>query len=357
MPNATLRDVARLADVSIATASRAINGNDGVSPETRIMVLDAAAKLGFLPNAIARSLKLARTQTLGLVTDDIEGVFTMLMARGVEDVATAEGFGVFLCNSYGDPERERDHLAMLLAKQVDGIILLSGYRVRERGAPPAVMPSIPVVYLYQYTDDPHAAAILPDDEMGGHLAVSHLIESGARKVAMLNGPSHFEATHKRLAGAKRAMADHGRSPDQLAVYWGDKWHEGIGYALAAQLTAEESLPDGVFCASDSLAAGFITALAEHRVRVPGDVAVVGFDNRYQSVHMRPALTTVAPPFHEMGQRAASLVIGALRGEPTPPGIQELPCTLVVRESTRPARDASPGVPPPRDEKEGSAGAL
>ena len=183
----TIRDVAQLAGVSPATVSKVFNETSYVSVETKERVLAAIDKLNFRPNTIARSLKKQRTLTIGLVTDDLEGVFTMSMMRGVEQVASAEGFSVFLCNSYGDVQREKEHLDVLLAKQVEEIILLSGYRVRERGAPAFRLGSLPVVYLYQYTHDTNAPCVIPDDLGGGYLGTRHLLNQGRRRIGFING--------------------------------------------------------------------------------------------------------------------------------------------------------------------------
>src|SRR5215470_13575323 len=158
----TIYDVAQLANVSPATVSKVLNGAPHVSESAKERVADAVAKLNFRPNTIARSLKKSQTATIGLLTDDLDGVFTMSMMRGVEEVASSQGFGVFLCNSYGKMDSEKMHLEMLLAKQVEGIILL-GYRVRQRGAPALPLANLPTVYLYQYTHDITAPCIIPDD--------------------------------------------------------------------------------------------------------------------------------------------------------------------------------------------------
>ena len=175
----TIRDVAQLADVSPATVSKVMNGAPHVSRSAQERVLAAIGKLNYRPNSVARSLKLKSTATLGLVTDDLEGVFTMSMMRGVEEAVSAQGFSVFLCNSYGEPARERQHLEVLLNKQVDGIILMSGYKVRNRAAPALPLKDIPVVYLYQYTREVPAPCVLPDDFGGAALGTDHLIQGDA----------------------------------------------------------------------------------------------------------------------------------------------------------------------------------
>src|SRR5215475_6495013 len=198
--NATILDVAKLAGVSKSTASKALNNQNYVSEETRVRVLDAARKLNFSPNQVAQSLKRKRTFTIGLITDDLEGLFTTSMLRGVEEAVSSKYFNVILCNSFGDAARERAHLEMLLTRQIDGIILLSGYRVRERGGPALRLDDIPVVYLYQYTTVLAAPCVIPDDLGGATLGAHHLIQLGRKRIAFINGPAHYEATHQRLDG-------------------------------------------------------------------------------------------------------------------------------------------------------------
>lgn len=327
----TIQDVARLAGVSSATVSKALNDAPHVSVESRRRVHAAVTKLGYRPNGIARSLKSRRSLTLGLITDDVEGVFTTAMVRGVEEGTSAGGFSVFLCNSYGDAARERAHLQVLMDQRVDGVILLSGYRVRERGAPALPLGNLPVVYLYQYTRDLAAPCIVPDDRGGADIGVRHLASLGRRRIAFVNGPHHYEATHLRLDGYRAALEAAGLAWDPALVRAGT-WHEDSGYALTVELMALPTPPDAIFCASDGIAVGALDALRERGARVPDDVAVVGFDNRSFAAHKRPPLTTVALPFYEMGQLASKLLLDAISGRPPDPVLIRVPCTLVQRRS-------------------------
>ena len=327
----TIRDVAQLAKVSPATVSKVLNGAPYVSEGARQRVLEAIDKLNYRPNTIARSLRKSHTATIGLVTDDLEGVFTMAMMHSIEEAASGQGFSVFLCNSYGEMARERAHLEVLLAKQVSGIILMSGYKVRERGAPALDLGGVPVIYLYQYTRDIPVPCIVPDDEGGGALGTRHLLDLGRQRIALINGPLHFEATQLRLAGYQQALKEHGVPFDPTLVQR-RKWHEQSGYELAHELMALPRPPDAIFCASDSLAAGALDALHELRVRVPEEVSVVGFDNRYFSSHQRPPLTTVALPLYEMGLLAGEMLLNAIQGRPQQAEIRQVPCTLVKRLS-------------------------
>lgn len=327
----TIRDVALLAKVSPATVSKVLNGAPYVSENARHRVLEAIDKLNYRPNTIARSLRKSHTATIGLVTDDLEGVFTMAMMHSIEEAASAQGFSVFLCNSYGEMSRERAHLEVLLAKQVSGIILMSGYKVRERGAPALDLGAVPVVYLYQYTHDVPVPCIVPDDQGGGELGTRHLLDLGRRRIALINGPLHFEAAQLRLMGYQDALKAHDVSFDPALVRSG-KWNEQSGYELAHELMTLPQPPDAIFCASDSMAAGALDALHELGVRVPKDVSVVGFDNRYFSSHQRPPLTTVALPLYEMGLLAGELLLNTIQGAPLRAELHRVPCALVKRLS-------------------------
>lgn len=327
----TIHDVARLARVSPATVSKALNDAPHVSAEARERVRSAVDKLGYRPNTIARSLKQQRSHTIGLITDDLKGVFTTPLMLGVEEAASAEGFSVILCNSHGEAARERSHLQVLLDKQVDGVILLSGYRVRERSAPALALGGLPTVYLYQYTGEVAVPSVIPDDRGGAEIGVAHLLGLGRRRIGFVNGPYHYEATHHRLEGYRRALADAGL-PFDPALARAGKWYESSGYELTHELMALPDPPDAIFCAADSLAVGALDALHELGLDVPRDVAVVGFDDRSFAAHQRPPLTTVALPLYEMGRLAGEILLATVHGRPPEPAIDRVPCRLVQRQS-------------------------
>ncbi len=167
-----------------------------------------ASGLGYRPNAIARSLKARQSHTVGAITNDSDGVFTTAMVRGLAEVASQRGFGVFVCNSYDKVAKERQHLELLLEKQVDGIILI-GYKVAERGAPALDTGRTALVYLYEYTSTVAAPCIVPDDEGGARLATNHVIGLGRRRMGFINGPPSYEATRLRLTGFRNALGDNG----------------------------------------------------------------------------------------------------------------------------------------------------
>lgn len=328
----TILDVARLAGVSKSTASKALNNQNYVSEATRQRVLDAAQKLNFSPNKVAQSLKQKRSYAIGLITDDLEGLFTTSMLRGVDEAIISHNFNVILCNSFGDATREKARLEMLLARQIDGVILL-GYKVRERGLPALVLGDVPVVYLYQYTVLPGVPSVIPDDFGGAIIGTQHLLELGRRRIAFVNGPPHYEVTHLRRDGYRHALETAGKPYDPNLVFTSRKWHQNFGYEAGKQLRELAELPDAVFCASDSLAIGVMDALHESGHRVPDDIAVVGFDNRPYSAHQRRPLTTVALPLKAMGVLAGELLIDAIMNGTHESVVHRVPCYLVRRESS------------------------
>jgi LacI family transcriptional regulator len=327
----TIKDVARVAGVSHGTVSKALNDSTEVSEDTRRRVAAAAERLGYRPNAIARSLKNRRTHTIGLVTNDSDGIFSTAMARGVAELASERGFGVFVCNSFGSVAKERQHLELLLDKQVDAIILV-GYKVAERGAPAAPTGQTPVLYLYEYTRSTDSPCVLPDDRGGAQLATVHLLDLGRRRIAYINGPPTFEATQDRLRGHRDALAAHGIEFDPSLLRTSPDWNQDSGFAHAQDLMRSNTPPDGIVCANDELAAGAILGLRELAAAVPADVSVVGFDDRPFAAHLPIPLTTVALPLHEMGMLAAARVFEALDGADLRHELERVPCRLVVRAS-------------------------
>jgi len=329
----TIRDVAGAAQVSTATVSKVLNHRPDVGPVVRQRVLDTIDRLGYRPSATARSLRVRRSDTIAIITDDLEGIFTSAMMRGVDDAASAFDVSVFLCNSYGDPERERGHLLRLLDKQVDGVIFMSGNRVRRRSAPAVALGDVPHIFLYEYSDDEATPCVLPDDEQGARLAVDHLLAAGARRIGFINGPIGWDASHDRLRGYQQTLRQQTVPVDPALTVFADSWNPEEGYRIATDLMALPSPPDALFCASDDLATGALAALHDLGRAIPEDVSVVGFDDRPLAVHQHPPLTSVALPLTTMGRIAGEMLLAAGRDEPVVPGVHRVPCTLQIRQST------------------------
>jgi LacI family transcriptional regulator len=325
---AGIRDVAALAGVSPGTASKALNGTGQLREATRERVRAAARELGFEPNPLARSLLSGRTYTVGIVTTDHSGRFSIPLMRGAEDVLGEGELAAFLCDSRGDPVRERRYVRLLLSRRVDGIIV-AGRRTDPRPPLAAGLP-VPVVYAYNPSLDPADCSVVADEAGGIRDAVEHLLATGRRRIAHVTGPAGHHAASVRAAAFTAALAAHGSEP-AVAVRFGE-WSEAWGRLAVRDLPEV----DAVLCGSDQIARGAAEELRATGRRVPADVALVGVDNwRVFSQASRPPLTSVDLNLEAIGRRAGELLLAAIAGRPSP-GVHALPCRLVIRESSAPA---------------------
>ncbi|SDC39585.1 transcriptional regulator, LacI family [Sanguibacter gelidistatuariae] len=328
--NATLKDVAKLAGVSVATASKALNGKDNVHPDTRRRVVEAAERISFTPNQLARAILGKQTGTVGLLTHDLEGRFSIPILMGAEDAAGAGQMSVFLCDARGDSIREQYHLKALLSRRIDGLIVVGG-QTDPRPSIGRSLP-VPVVYAYAPSLDPADVSVVPDNTHGGMLAAQHLISTGRRRIAHISGDVEYLAARERANGVQRALADAGLPLAGGEVLYGS-WSESWGRSAALTLLDRDPQIDAIVCGSDLIARGVLDSLRDRGVDVPRDVAVIGFDNWEVLVQgSRPALTSIDMNFEALGRRAAERLIEAIAGRETP-GVETLDCRLVVRGST------------------------
>jgi LacI family transcriptional regulator len=336
----TITDVARLAGVSPGTASKALNGRGGISADTAERVRQAAERLGYQPNALARGLLTGRSFTVGLITTDSFGRFSIPVMQGAEDALGPGRISVFLCDSRDDRIREQHYLSTLLERRVDGIIV-TGRRQDPREPIGRGLP-VPVVYAMTHSTDPGDLSLIPDDEQGGSLAVQHLLSTGRTTIGHVTGPRRFKAAVLRAAGAEKALATAGLELAGGEPLFGE-WTEEWGRQATDVLLRSEARLDAIFCGNDQIARGVADALREAGRRVPDDVAVVGFDNwEVIAVASRPPLTTVDMNLRELGRAAGERLLAAIEGRPSA-GVQLLPCSLVVRESSRPRHPVVPEV--------------
>ena len=330
----TLEEVGAVAGVSRATVSRVINRSPKVSPEARKAVERAIAKLGYTPNRAARSLVTRRTEVVALfVSEPEERVFSdpifASVVRGM-GAATAEiDMTLVLVIARADDERERAR-RFLRRDHVDGVVLMSlhGDEPLPRQLARAGMPTVQIGRPLGRSGVPYVDA---DNRGGARLAVEHLLEQGRRVVATVTGPWNMNAGVDRLEGYRDALRLSGIEPRTELVEEGD-FGEASGYESMRALLAREPALDAVFAASDLMAVGALRALREAGREVPGDVAVVGFDDAPVAGHTVPPLTTIRQPLDDMTRRTAELLFAQIRGEPTD-GNVICPTELVVRATS------------------------
>lgn len=325
----TLADVAALAGVSVATASKALNGRGEVAAATRSRVRAAADKLAFQPNALARALISGRTRTVGLLTDELAGRFAIPILLGVENALGNEQMSVLLCDARGDAVRREHYIRTLLAQQVDGFIVL-GDSNDLRPSLTGDLP-VPVVYVYCESNDPGDLSILSDDAGGARLAIEHLISLNRRHIGHITGPSSYRAARDRVTALSAVLAESGLALTGNPLYgtWSQAWGR---HATQQLLTAHPEL-DAIFCGNDQIACGAAQTLHDLGRHIPDDVALVGYDNwEIFAADCRPPLTTVDLNLEQLGATAVERLFAALDGE-HPTGVLRQPCQLVVREST------------------------
>jgi LacI family transcriptional regulator len=324
---ATISDVAMLAGVSVGTVSKALNGRGSLRAETRQRVVAAAEQLGFQPNKAAVTLNSGRTYTVGMITTDTFGRFSIPLLMGAEDALGAGEMSVFLCDARDDRIREQYYLKTLLSRRVDGIIV-TGRRTQARPPIGTDLP-IPVVYAFISSTNPADCSVVPDEAGGAAKAVDHLLGIGRRRIAHVTGPEHHHSAAVRASTAAARLAESGLSLVTQPLF--GEWSEAWGRQAAKILLSHDF--DAVFCGSDQIARGVADALRAAGRIVPDDVALVGYDNwDVMALACQPPLTSVDMELEKLGRTAADLLLAAINGAPAP-GKHTNPCRLITRTST------------------------
>ena len=327
----TIKDVAKAANVSIASASRAMNGHGSVSPEVRRRVDQAARDLRYVPHSGARSLITRRTQTIGVLLPDLHGEFFSELIRGIDQRARADRMHILVSSSHGDTD-EAIAAIRAMRGRVDGLLVMSPH-VDASALREHLPPSIPVVLMNtpaQAHDAETCDAIAVDNYAGARAMVEHLAARGCRRIALVSGPAVNYDAQERLRGYRDALAASVPGADPI-VAEGD-FSEQSGYRAGQELLARPQRPDAIFAANDMMAIGCLFALNEAGVQVPRDMALAGFDDIPIARFVTPPLSTVRVRIADLGQHAMAALMQALqgtRGAPT----QTLPVELVAREST------------------------
>jgi LacI family transcriptional regulator len=331
--NVTIYDVAREANVSMATVSRVVNGNPNVKPTTRKKVLEAIERLGYRPNAVARGLASKKTTTVGVIIPDISSIFYAELARGIEDIATMYKYNIILSNSDQNKEKEMHLLNTMLGKQVDGIVFMSE-NITEEHVEEFEKSPVPIVLAASFDEQSKIPSVNIDYEQGAYDAVKYLLDKGHKRIAFICGPSeHAAAEARKLAGYKRALEEAGTAYNEELVLEGDFTYDS-GMEAFDKLWELSDKPTAIFVSSDEMALGVIHGGQDKGIHIPNDVEIIGFDNTRLATMVRPQLTTVVQPMYDIGAVAMRLLTKYMNKETVEDHTVILPHRIQFRKSTK-----------------------
>ena len=343
----SLKSVAREAGVSPATVSRVLNNHDNVRAETRVKVEQTIRALRYQPNRVARRLRTQDrpSELIGLVVPDIQNPFYVEVVRGVEDRAYAHDCGVLMCNFAQEEEKERLYLDIMRYESVDGLIVAPAHP-RDDKVIEIARSGLPIVCVDRGLSGVDVDVVVVDNREGAREAVEHLARLGHRRIAYIAGLPQIPSSVERLHGYEDALAVHGIDKDEALVRFGDSKHES-GRRLANELLDLPHAPTALFTGNNLITLGALETIHLRGLRIPDDVAIVGFDDMYWAISLNPPLTAVAQPGHEIGRRAADMLFQRIADPHRPCAKIVLKTTLMVRRScgSKPQTESKDGGQP------------
>lgn len=301
----SIRDVARLAGVSVATVSAVMNGKDTVSAASMQRVQAAMKALDYHPDQVARSLRVGRTNVIGMIVPDISNPFFAEIMRSVEEASEKKGFSVIMCDSNEDSGRERQHLNTLYARRVDGVLLASS--VSDAAQDRLTLRRFPIVFVDAIPIGTKQGAVIVDNFQGAYLATRHLIELGHSKIAIITGSLDRSVAIDRLEGYRKAMQEAGFVVPDDYIKRGD-FHVPSGHQRGMELMKLPAPPTAIFACNNRMTLGLLRALADLNIPCPDRVSVVGFDDADWATIFAPRITCVAQPTHEIGKVATEMLL-------------------------------------------------
>ncbi|WP_373100210.1 MULTISPECIES: HTH-type transcriptional repressor PurR [Pasteurellaceae] len=330
---ATIKDVAKTAGVSTTTVSHVINKTRFVAPETEKLVLQAIQELNYSPSAVARSLKVNTTKSIGMIVTTSEAPYFAEIIHAVEEHCYRQGYSLFLCNTQNNPEKIKNHLEMLAKKRVDGLLVMCSEYAQDSLDLLSNLTDLPMVVMDWGPSNPHTDIIQDNSFDGGYIATKYLIDNGHRKIGIIAGELVKTTARTRYEGFVKAMREAGLAINPDWVMEGFFEPED-GYECMNKILAQERLPTAVFCCNDVMALGAISAIGEKGLRVPDDISIIGYDNIHASRFYAPPLTTIHQSKSRLGAQAVNLLFRRISDKSERHDIIELYPELVIRKSVK-----------------------
>ena len=333
MNNVTIYDVAREANVSMATVSRVVNGNPNVKPSTRKKVQEVIERLGYRPNAVARGLASKKTTTVGVIIPDISNTYFAELARGIEEIAKMYKYNILLSNSDQIKEKEFHLLNTMLAKQVDGIVFMGG-NITEEHVKEFEKSQVPIVLAGSIDKTGKIPSVNIDYEQASYEATKFFIDNGHKRIAFVTGPLQEPINYlKKLAGYKKALDEAGIPYDENYVVEGDYTYES-GLECVEKLLELAEKPTAIAVGTDEMAIGVVHGLQDNGFRIPEDVEIISTDNTRLSLMVRPQLTSIVQPLYDIGAVAMRLLTKYMNKEEVTDHVVILPHRMEIRNSTK-----------------------
>ena len=330
----TIKDIARILGISKSTVSRALTEHADVNPETREAILALAHKLQYQPNAIAVNLKQQRTKTIGVIIPQTANTFFSKAVAGVQRVANLAGYHVVVCQSNENFNTEKNNLNSLIATHVDGL-LVSVSRETETAEhfDTVLKKNIPVVFFDRICENLETSQVVTDNYSIAFEATQHLIEQGCQCIASITGPPHLYTSNKRLEGYKDALLKHSLEFNADYLLYSD-YRPGTIEIFTRHLINLKKSPDAIFAINDLAAIEMMHIIKKHGLRIPQDIAVLGFNNEKVGQFVDPSLSTIDMPAEDMGATAAELLLQHIQNPQYKPEKRLINSSLIVRDSTR-----------------------
>jgi LacI family repressor for deo operon, udp, cdd, tsx, nupC, and nupG len=324
-----MKDVARLANVSTATVSRVLAGEERVTERTKEKVLQAIEQLHYKPNRLASNLRTLKSKTIVVVVRDISNSFFSDIIRGVEDVAYKHNYKVLLGDTRNDPKKESDYIGLYNERLVDGVILIATRNRKDTLN--ELTRGIPVVLTSEFLERADMPIVSIDNIGMAKLATEHLISLGHNRIGFISGPRDIAISKDRLMGYHQALLEHELPLHPDLIQEGD-WSIESGHSIASRLLKLDSRPTAILASNDEMAIGVIKCVKKAGLRVPQDVAVVGFDNINMASLLEPTLTTISQPRYDIGVKVMEILLKLMNGEAVKEKQYILPSKLIIRES-------------------------